>query len=443
MAEGAAGEGGLRRAERAIRAAVSAVSTALRFLEGENVRLRAMALTYISLFALVPALVVAFSVVQAFTGMERISARVNEFLFENLAVGARATIEPYLTRFVQNAHLTSAGLVGAALLVWSAVSLFSNVDGAVNQIWAIRRRRTLKEQAVIYWVGLTLGPLLLAASAMAGHSARAFLAGTGATFLASGASTLLTCVAFALLYLIIPNTKVSVRAAALGGLAAGIAWELAKWGYTYAVARIFRYQVIYGSVAAVPIFLLWLYLSWAILLFGARLSYLVQYASVLIEGAPHPGSKTGREILAGRVMLAIARAFDAGGGAAPDGGELATQLALDADDVGEAIAALRQGGLVVAVADGGLVPARPLERITLEDVRRAIEGAEGAERRGGGMVGELVSGAEDEAAARLAAVSFRDLCDRERGDRAPAPSPARSPASSEGAEQAAKRASGG
>ncbi len=439
MADRAAAESRVRRAERALRTAVSEVSTAIRFLEGENVRLRAMALTYISLFALVPALVVAFSVVQAFTGMERISARVNEFLFENLAVGARATIEPYLSRFVQNAHVTSAGLVGAALLVWSAVSLFTNVDGAVNQIWAIRRRRTLKEQAVIYWVGLTLGPLLLAASVMAGHQARAFLAGTGGGFLATAASTILTCFAFAVLYLIVPNTKVRLRAAALGGIAAGIAWELAKWGYTYAVGRIFRYQVIYGSVAAIPIFLLWLYLSWAILLFGARLSYLVQYASVLAQGAPHPGSKTGREILAGRVMLAIARAFDAGTGEAPDGGELATQLALDAEDAGEAVAVLRQGGLVVAVADGGLVPARPLERMTLEDVRRAVEGAEGAERRGGGLVGDIVLGAEDEAAARLAAVTFRELCDRERGGRAPAPPPA----STEGSPQPPRRASGG
>jgi membrane protein len=380
-----------------------------------------MALTYISLFALVPALVVAFSVVQAFTGMERIGARVNEFLFENLAVGARATVEPYLTKFVQNAHLTSAGLVGGALLVYSAVSLFQNVDGAVNQIWAIRRRRTLKEQAVIYWVGLTLGPLLLAASVMAGHSVKEWAAGTGAGFLATAVSGVLTCVAFSVVYLIIPNTKVSVRAAALGGLVAGVAWELAKGGYTFAVARIFKYQIIYGSVAAVPIFIFWLYLSWTILLFGARLSYVVQYASVLIEGAPHPGSNIGREILAGRVMLAIARAFDRGAGDPPDGGELATALALDADDTGEAIASLRQGGLVVAVADGGLVPARPLERITLQDVRNAVIGAEEERERGGGLVGELVSGAEDAAAARLAAVSFRELCDREGERRTGAP----------------------
>jgi membrane protein len=424
-----------RALARVLRALPTAVRTALRVLEGESVRLRAMALTYLSLFALVPGLVVAFSVVQAFTGMERISARVNEFLFENLAVGARTTVEPYLNRFVQNAHITSAGLVGGALLVWSAVSLFSNVDGAVNQIWAVRRRRTLKEQAVIYWVGLTLGPLLLAASVMAGHAAKDFLSGSGFAFLAAAASTVLTCTSFAVLYLIIPNTKVAVRAAALGGVVAGIAWELAKWGYTFAVARIFKYQVIYGSVAAVPIFLLWLYLSWSILLFGARLSYLVQYASVLIQGAPHPGSKTGREILAGRVMLAIARAFDAGA-EAPDGGELATQLGLEADDAGEAIAALRQAGLVVAVADGGLVPARPLERISLDHVRRAVEGAERTAARGGGLVGEIVWSAEDEASARLAGVSFRELCDRERGGRVGSPPTAPSPAGGEGASKA-------
>lgn len=428
MKAGAPGVDELTRLQRAVATTASAIKTALRVLEGESVRLRAMALTYISLFALVPGLVVAFSVVQAFTGMDRISARVNEFLFENLAVGARATVEPYLTKFVQNAHVTSAGLVGGALLVWSAVSLFSNVDGAVNQIWAIRRRRSLKEQAVIYWVGLTLGPLLLAASVMAGHTAREFLAGTGVGFLARAASAVLTCASFGVLYLIIPNTKVSVRAAGLGGLVAGVAWELAKWGYTFAVARIFRYQVIYGSVAAIPIFLLWLYVSWAILLFGARLSYVFQYASVLIQGAPHPGSRTGREILAGRVMLAVARAFDAGE-RPPDGGELATLVGLQAEDAGEAIAALRQGGLVVPVSEGGLVPSRPLERITLEDVRRAVAGGEqGGERAGGGggLVGALVRGAEDEASARLAAVSFRELCDRERAGRpsggAPAPS---------------------
>lgn len=411
MAASGGGPGAENRVERAFRLAVSAVQWALRVIEGESVRLRAMALTYISLFALVPALVVAFSVVQAFTGMERISGRVNEFLFENLAVGARATIEPYIQRFIQNAHLTSAGLVGGALLAWSAVSLFSNVDRAVNDIWGIKRRRPLAQQAVIYWVGLTLGPLLLAGSVMVGHSTRTFLAGTGIRFLAVVAGVLLTCAFFAVLYVIVPYTKVRLRAALAGGLVAGVAWEVAKWGYTLLVSRGVRYHAIYGSVAAVPIFLLWLFVSWAILLFGARLAFVAQYASSLVE-APAMASKTGREILAGRAMLEVARAFDRAQ-PPPDGGDVATRLGVQAEDAGEALGALKQAGLVVALAEGGLVPSRPLERITLLDIRRAVEGAEPPTPRSPEIVAGIVVGVEDDASRKLATTSFRDLCDAE------------------------------
>ena len=397
---------------RMIRTAPEAVQIALRMLGGELVQLRAMALTYISLFALVPGLVVAFSEVQAFTGMERISSRLHEFLFDNLAVGARAQIEPYLDRFIQNTHVTSAGLVGGLLLVWSSVSLFQNVDRAVNDIWGVRRRRSIAQQATIYWVTITLGPLLLAGSVMLGHSTRTALASSHVAFLASAAGVLLTCVFFSLAYLIVPNTKVKLRNAAAGGFIAGLAWEAAKWGYATFVARSVRYSAIYGSVAAVPIFLLWLYLSWAILLFGARLAYVFQYASSFLSGV-HPHSKTGREIVAGRAMLAIARAYDVGVDA-PDAGDVASQLGTPADDVAEIVLSLKGAGLVVSLGDGGLVPARPLERITMRDIRRAIAGEEPPVGPGAGLVGALVRGVEEEAASRLGEVTLQALCERER-----------------------------
>jgi membrane protein len=401
---------------RMIRTAPDAVQLALRMLGGEVVQLRAMALTYISLFALVPGLVVAFSVVQAFTGMERISARLHEFLIENLAVGARATIEPYLDRFIQNTHVTSAGLVGGALLVWSSVSLFQNVDRALNDIWGVRRRRPLAQQATIYWLAITLGPLLLAGSVMLGYTARATLASSHLGFLGTAAGAVLTCLFFALVYLIVPNTKVKLRNAAAGGAIAGIAWEVAKWGYATFVARSVKYSAIYGSVAAVPIFLLWLYLSWAIVLFGARLAYVFQYASSLVNGV-HTQSKTGREIVAGRSLLAIARAFDRGA-PAPDAGDVASELGCSADDVGEVVLALKAEGLVVPLGDGGLVPAKPLERISLLDVRRAVCGREPPIGAGAGLVAALVRGVEDDAAERLSEISLRELCDRERGSAA-------------------------
>jgi membrane protein len=389
---------------------------ALHVLEAEHVQQRAMALTYISLFALVPALVVAFSVVQAFTGVEAIAGRVREFLLDHLAVGARATLEPYLARFLQNAHATSAGLVGAALLVWSSISLFSNVDRAVNKIWGIHRARPLRQRALIYWVSLTLGPLLLAGSVMLDGAARALLDSWGAralTYLASGG---LTCTFFALVYLLVPATKVELRAAVAGGLVAGAAWEVAKFGYTFAVARFFRLHAIYGSVAAVPIFLLWLYVSWAILLFGARLAFLVQFARALGRGAALDGSRTGREVVAGKVMLEVARAFQRGE-PAPDIAEIAARAGLVAEDAAAGLEKLAGARLVVTLADKGAVPARALERITLRHVREAVFGEE-ALPDDPSPVAALVFGAEDAAARRLDEVTFRDLCDRAS---APAP----------------------
>lgn len=398
---------------RVARLGARAIATALRVLEGESVRLRAMALTYISLFALVPALVVAFSVVQAFTGMDRIAQLVHEFLFENLAVGARETLEPYLARFVTNAHATSAGLVGGALLVWSAVSLFSNVEDAINDIWGVRRRRSRAQQAVIYWVGLTLGPLLLAGSVTMAGTARTLLAGTGIKALAALAGALLTCTFFSVLYVLVPNTKVRLRAALVGGVAAGLVWEVAKWGYALGVGRIFRYHAIYGSVAAVPIFIFWLFVSWTIVLFGARLAFVVQYAALLIRRAPQPSSRAEREILAGEAMLAVARAFDRGT-PPPDAGELAIQIGATAEDAAGVVASLRQAGLVLTVGDGGFVPARPLEQVTLLDVRRAVLGDDLPASGHSGPLTKIVKETEEQAGERLAAVSFRALCDRER-----------------------------
>ncbi|MGB8930544.1 MAG: YhjD/YihY/BrkB family envelope integrity protein [Anaeromyxobacteraceae bacterium] len=395
------------RLQRLLQLGRAGVTSALRMLEGESVRLRAMALTYTTLFALVPALVVAFSVVQAFAGMGGINDRVHEFLLENLAVGARSSLEPYLDKFVANAHLASAGLVGGALLVYSGIALFSDVERAINDIWSIHRRRPLRQQVVTYWVGLTLGPLLLAASVMAGHTARGWLAGSGVRFLGVAAGVLLTCTFFTVIYYIVPATKVQLKPAAIGGLVAGVSWEVAKWGYAIFVGRSVRYHAIYGSVAAVPIFLLWLYVSWTIMLFGAKVAFIVQHASALLRKRPLASTQGSREILAGEAMLRVARAFDRGE-PPPAEDEIASDAQALAEDVGEALAALRQAGLVTSTAEGGLVPSRSLDRISLLDVRTAVTGP-GPDAPDDARVGRILKEVEGEAARRLSQVTFREL----------------------------------
>jgi membrane protein len=404
------------RTRRLWGATIEAVS---RAFDGEAVQLRAMALTYLSIFALVPALVVVFSVVQALTGMERIAAQLNAFILDNLAVGARNTLEPYLARFTSNAHAASAGLVGGALLAWSAVSLFSNVERAINDLWGIRRRRMLRRQVVTYWVGLTLGPLLLAGSVALGVGARAWLAGTGLGSIAVVGSVLLTCAFFAVIYWLVPFTRVRPGAAMGAGLVAGLAWEVAKWGYAEAVTRFFHYSAIYGSVAVLPTFLLWLFVSWSILLAGARIAYVMQFAPALWRGGALADHPVTREALAGEVLVAAALAHRRSGGVAPDEGMLASSLRVRHEDVAEVVEALRLAGLVKALERGGLVPGRPEDRITMLDIRRAVLGAI-PERAGAALdaVERTLASVELDAVARLQRTTLHELCDlaEKRGD---------------------------
>jgi len=393
------------------------VARAVRGIRAERVQMRAMALTYISLFALVPALVVAFSVVQAFTGMERIADVVHDFLLENLAVGARASIEPYLDRFVHNAHVARAGLVGAALLLWSAYSLVGNVEAALNDLWEVRVRRTLRLRALVYWMAVTLGPLVLAASATVSQVAQAYLASRGTKALAMAGSAVLSSLFLTALYLVVPNARVRLRPALAGGVAAGIGWEVAKWAFTLATKGSVRLHAIYGSVAAVPIFLTWLYVSWSIILFGARLAFVIQNAPAVMGGGA-AGSRAARELSAANALVLVASAFRAGQ-PAPSPDEIVRRLR--AGEAGaEVLEALRSAGLVKALAGGGLVPGRPPETITLFDVRRAVLETEAVTpARKLDALAEHFRQADERSEERLRGVSIGALCDSASQEPAP------------------------
>ncbi len=404
----AAPDKGARSLPELWRLVAAGARTVLRAFQGENLRLRAMSLVYISLFALVPALVVTFSVVEAFTGMEKIGARLHEFLIENLAVGAQASIGPYLERFTRNAHARSAGLVGGALLIYSMVSLFGQVERALNDIWAVRRRRPRVPKALTYWAGLTLGPLLLAASVTLARTPQ-----VRGRFLALAASLVMTWAFFTVLYAIVPATRVRLPAAILGGAVAAVAFEIAKGIYTSVVRSFFHYHAVYGSLAAIPIFLLWLYVSWLLLLFGARVAFVAQHARALLFRARAEATPLSQELLASRVMLEVSLAYHRAA-PPPEPAEMAERLETLAEPVREALSLLRVAGLVVEVAGGGMVPARPLSSLTLADVRRVVAGPTPEAPRGpeGALLAGILAGAEGAAAESLAKTSLEDLCRR-------------------------------
>ncbi|HEU4385824.1 MAG TPA: YihY/virulence factor BrkB family protein [Anaeromyxobacteraceae bacterium] len=398
-----------------VRLVLAGIAAGVRALESEQLQLRALALTTITLFSLVPGLLVAFGVARLVADMEKVRGRIHEFLLENLAVGARSTVQEYLDQLLA-APAAGAGAVGFLLLALSALVLFHHVERALNDVWAVRRRRSKLQRAMVYWTGLTLGPLLLGGSLVLAYRARDAL-GAESVLVTSGGA-LLTCLFFAVATLAVPATRVRLAPAAVGGAVAGLAWEAAKWGYGYAVSHLFRFQAVYGSIAAILVFLFWVYLSWMLLLFGARLAFVLQHARALVLSPEAVESPASRELSAARVMLEVARAHDLGR-PPPDPDDLADELGITVRSAEEATALLRASGLVVEVAGGSLAPARPLDRISLADVRRLVAGERGAARGAeAALLAEVLSQAEGLSGARLAEATFADLCSRLRAPRA-------------------------
>jgi membrane protein len=402
----------------------------LAAFQGEGLKLRAMALTYFSVFSLLPAMMVGVSVVKAFADLEAIRPRVQAFLVGNLAVGAREVVSDYLERHVFTAPLGSLGFLGFGLLVVSAAGLFSQVERAVNDIWAVRRRRPLLRRWLTYWAGLTIGPLLAVASVAAGLAAQDWLGGSRALWQA--ALLLATLAFFGGAYALLPATRVRPGPAAAAGAVAGLAFELSKEAYAWAVTHLFQFQALYGSLAAVFVSLLWLFVAWTIFLFGARLAFVLQHHRALLDLHDVEGSALSRELLGARALLAVALAFW-DGERPPDPGEVADRLDAPAEPVRAVLSRLEAAGLVAEDEDGGLTPARPLARIALSDVHQVIAGdASGAARaarppgsgaaggeappagavagEAGDSLGRLFAEAEGAAHERLSITSYDDLC---------------------------------
>jgi membrane protein len=345
-----------------------AILTVASSLRTDPITLRAAALTYLTVLSVVPLLTVVVSVSQVILGRHEIETRLRDFLVQNLTGGAQASVAPYLTQYIQRA--SQIGGVGFAFLLVSSISLMANIESAFNHTFSVQRPRSLIFRFGIYWCLLTVTPVLialsLAATALIQNQTLVRLPEPRLLFLAP---LLLTYLAFFLLYVLVPNARVRRRPALIGAFIAGSAWEVAKVLYASASASSVRQSAIYGSLSAIPIFLVWTYLSWIIVLFGARVTYAAQTS--------HPTGRVHRiatlldqEILAARVIKAVAAAF-ARGAVPPVVDALALALQVTTADVESALGRMSGAGLVRATAEGGWVPARALATITLAEVRAA------------------------------------------------------------------------
>lgn len=240
---------------------------------------RAAGLAYNTLLALVPITALVIMIVTSFfssaADLQRLAAR-------HLMPSSGAIASQYINEFAERARAIS--IVSLMMLVVTAVSLLYSVESVINDIWQVRERRPLLMKLAAYWSLFTVGPLLIVGSISITTTLRrtpllAHFLGIGiiSQFVSYGLSLVFVWTACFLVYTRLPYTRVDPSAGLVGGIGAGTLWEFARAGFDWYVMHVVSFDRIYGSLGVIPIFLLWLYLTWIIILWGAELSLAWQH----------------------------------------------------------------------------------------------------------------------------------------------------------------------
>jgi membrane protein len=284
-----------------------------RFYEDRGLQ-TAGSLTYTTLLSLVPLITVALAVASAFPVFDDAITALQLFLMENVlpdAAGLEAITDQISTFSTNAGRLTAIGL---AFFFVTAVMLMTTIDTALNRLFRVQRARPMVQQVLMYWAVITLGPILIGGSlSMTSFAVGRSFGWLQLSVVADAVLAVLpfvfTCMALTLLYQVVPYRHVPARDALIGGVLAGVAFELAKRGFAIYVGRFPTYSLIYGAFATIPIFLVWLYMSWVVVLAGAALTAMLP-AYRYSDGRPIPG----REFVdALRVLSMLARAQKHGG----------------------------------------------------------------------------------------------------------------------------------
>jgi membrane protein len=247
-----------------------------RRLTGVGLARTAASLSYTTLLGLVPLFTVAFAYVARFPMFERSQAALESFLLRYFLPGSGTVVRQYLTEFTtKSAELKG---IGTAFVILTAVLLVVEVDREINAIWGTREPRSLARRFFVYGLGFTAGPVLIGAAIyytnwVVEHSIGTTTIGAEAlTVLSEPAALLVDIAAFTLIYALVPARRVPFKVALFGGLLASIAFEVAKYGFRFYITHFPTYQVVYGALAVLPLFLLWVYVSWIIVLVGAAVT---------------------------------------------------------------------------------------------------------------------------------------------------------------------------
>lgn len=357
---------------------------------------QAAALSYHTIFGIVPLTIVVLLVFQSFPAYSGLGEKVKNIAYEQLNL---STIEfPDPANSEETVRLTEYldGIVGGfftgvnelsiagfsvIIVIWAALALLSTIEKAFNNIWHVGRGRNFLHRIINYWALLTLGPLLLGVGiyistkyTTVGQIQETVLTHIGPAVLSYTVAT----VAFFLLYFVLPNTKVQAKAAIWGAAVAALVWAFAKWGFGAYVTKFIPYSQVYGVLGLIPLGVFWIFITWLIVLFGLQLTFTTQHLKSL-DAAEIAAAKKREEyfiandLTAINIVREIAAAFEANN--APVEAEVVcSKLNIPAEFGEKILNHLVNSELIAKTSEPkvGFLPAKDPENIRLSDIAAAV-----------------------------------------------------------------------
>ncbi|MCA9299500.1 MAG: YihY/virulence factor BrkB family protein, partial [Phycisphaerales bacterium] len=340
----------------------------------------AAALSYRTIFGIIPVLIISLVVLSAFAGDEDISDALHRILnfagiteIETADTTEEGSIDVWIeerVRSIRSVNFGAIGLLGLLTLIYAAISFVVEVERAFNNICGAPSGRAWSRRIVLYWTMLTLGTVLLLATFSFGEYAKAQIGGTFISKIAAylvtvGISTSMLLAA----YTLVPNATVRWRPAVAGAFLAALLWEGGKWGFTWYAQENSRFAQLYGPIALLPLFLLWVYLTWLIILLGLQVSYALQRFRTWMDDDPDEFTQVVDPAMAIVVATEVARRFEKGHTAT-------VERCAEAAHVHDVIASrlltsLSDAGICRHLDDEEWTLARPAEGILAVDVLNA------------------------------------------------------------------------
>lgn len=347
-----------------------------------DLTIRASSLVYTTLLTFVPVLAISFAVAKGLGVHKMLAPTIYSFLEP---IGDKGVeIADMILGYVENINVKVIGSVGLVFLLYTAINTVKQVESAFNHFWQINRTRSFMRKVRDYLTVLMAGPLLMVAaigitSTVMHHGIVTKLRsiepfGTGILYLTKIFPYLLIIIAFTLFYYLLPNTKVRIRSALVGGTVAGVSWQLLSWAFTKFIVSTTQYSAIYSGFAIVLVFMIWLYFNWLIMLMGVKVAFYHQFPAMLrmrMDRAVFSERFKYRLALAVMYLIALHYQQDRPRWTM---NALARHLKIPVAPILEVLQALQESKLLLGIAeDGTYLPARDVDTIKVRDVLRAVE----------------------------------------------------------------------